>query len=287
MIYVSSSCVKHSKISESILSLHQNGFDNIELSGGTQPYFELKQDVLNLKNTLNLNLMCHNYFPPPHKDFVLNLASLNNEIFDLSFNHVVNAIELSALIGADKFAVHAGFLIDIPLNQIGKSIANQQLFNEKLAKEKFYDAVKQLLIIANKNNVKLYIENNVISSTNFKNFGNINPFFICHQKNIEEFLNDIPGVNILIDVAHLKVSCNTLQLNFKEELINTINFTDYIHLSDNDGLTDSNKEIKEDSELYELLKTCHLKNKTFTLEIYSGIEKVKETYNLINKLTYE
>jgi sugar phosphate isomerase/epimerase len=287
MIYVSSSCVKHSKISESILALHQNGFSNIEFSGGTRPYPDLKQNILELKNTLNLNLMCHNYFPPPHKDFVLNLASLNHEIFDLSFNHVVNAIELSALIGAEKFAVHAGFLIDIPLHEVGKSIANQQLFDENLAKEKFYDAVKKLLVIANKNKVKLYIENNVVSSTNFKNFGNINPFFICQQKSIEELLTDIPGVNILIDVAHLKVSCNALQLNFKEELINSINFTDYIHLSDNDGLSDSNKEIKEDSELFELLKKCNLKNKTYTLEIYSGIEKVKETYNLINNLIYE
>jgi hypothetical protein len=35
MIYISSSCVKHNKISDSIEELVRNGFHNIELSGGT------------------------------------------------------------------------------------------------------------------------------------------------------------------------------------------------------------------------------------------------------------
>ena len=77
-----------------------------------------------------------------------NLASLNKDIYERSFNHVKQALELSARIGADKFAVHAGFLIDIPLNEIGQSVSSKQLFDEVKAKEQFFEAVKQLKIVA-------------------------------------------------------------------------------------------------------------------------------------------
>lgn len=286
MIYISSSCVKASLIKDSIEKLYQYGFQNIEFSGGTRPYDEMENDILNFKKKYDLNYLCHNYFPPPRENFVLNLASLNKDIYERSFNHVKQALELSARIGADKFAVHAGFLIDIPLNEIGQSVSNKELFDADNAKTQFFEAVKQLKLIADKLNIKLYIENNVVSSQNFKNFGNTNPFFICSQKDAEEFVESVSGVQILIDLAHLKVSCKSLGLNFEKEADYFLNNTDYIHLSDNDGLSDSNKEILETSDVYEVLRKVNLKNKIFTLEVYTGLDKVKETYNLINNLIY-
>jgi len=286
MIYISSSCVKASLIKDSIEKLYQYGFQNIEFSGGTRPYDEMENDILNFKKKYDLNYLCHNYFPPPRENFVLNLASLNKDIYERSFNHVKQALELSARIGADKFAVHAGFLIDIPLNEIGQSVSSKQLFDADNAKTQFFEAVKQLKLIADKLNIKLYIENNVVSSQNFKNFGNTNPFFICSQKDAEEFVESVSGVQILIDLAHLKVSCKSLGLNFEKEADYFLNNTDYIHLSDNDGLSDSNKEILETSDVYEVLRKVNLKNKIFTLEVYTGLDKVKETYNLINNLIY-
>lgn len=286
MIYVSSSCVKATLIKDSIEKLYGYGFQNIEFSGGTRPYDDMEMEILDFKNKYALNYLCHNYFPPPQENFVLNLASLNKDIYEKSFNHVKKALELSARIGADKFAVHAGFLIDIPLNEIGHSVSNRQLFSEDKAKSQFFEAVKQLKLIADKHNIKLYIENNVVSAQNFKNFGNTNPFFICSQNDAEELKESVPGVPILIDLAHLKVSCKSLNLNFEEQADYFLNSTDYIHLSDNDGLSDSNKEILEDSDVYEVLCNVNLKNKIFTLEVYSGLDKVKETYNLINNLIY-
>ena len=286
MIYISSSCVKASLIKDSIEKLYEYGFQNIEFSGGTRPYDEMESDILNFKNKYDLNYLCHNYFPPPQENFVLNLASLNKDIYERSFNHVKQALDLSARIGADKFAVHAGFLIDIPLNEIGQSVSSKQLFDEVKAKEQFFEAVKQLKIVADKYRIKLYIENNVVSTQNFKNFGNTNPFFICSKQDAEEFIKLVPSVQILVDLAHLKVSCKTLELNFEEQADYFLNITDYVHLSDNDGLSDSNKEIEQDSNVYEVLRKANLKNKTFTLEVYTGLDKVKETYNLINNLIY-
>ena len=95
MIYISSSCVKHIKIKDAVQDLVNNGFKNIELSGGTEYYNGFEDDLLELKNKYNLNYICHNYFPPPKEHFVLNLASLDDEIYNKTFEHLKNAIELS------------------------------------------------------------------------------------------------------------------------------------------------------------------------------------------------
>ena len=54
MIYVSSSCVKAKRISESVFVLAKKGFKNIELSGGTKPYKELTKDLFDLKKKFDL-----------------------------------------------------------------------------------------------------------------------------------------------------------------------------------------------------------------------------------------
>jgi sugar phosphate isomerase/epimerase len=283
MIYISSSCVKTAKIKEAVEKLSTAGFMNIELSGGTRPYPELKKDLLDLKDS-GINFLCHNYFPPPNENFVLNLASLNEDIFQRSMAHVKAALELSAEIGADKFAVHAGFLIDIPLNEVGESISSKMLFDDKLAKARFVNALNTLQTIARSLNIQLYIENNVLSDLNYSNFGKVNPFFVCNMEQAIEIRQLVPGIEILCDVAHLKVSCKTLGLDFREQLDYFLKITDYIHLSDNDGFSDSNREITEESELMGLLKEMDLRNKIITFEVYTGLDKVMESYDNINKL---
>ena len=140
MIYISSACVKHKKIRDSVQELADNGFKNIELSGGTEYYENFETDLLELKEKYNLTYLCHNYFPPPEKPFVLNLASLNNETFEMSFKHLQKVISLSNRLGAEKFGFHAGFYIDIKLDEIGKKLSRDNLFDEKESVERFCNA---------------------------------------------------------------------------------------------------------------------------------------------------
>ena len=92
-----------------------------------------------------------------------------------------------------------------------------------------------------------------------------------------------PDFNILLDVAHLKVSCNSLSLNFIDELNKFLIISDYLHISDNDSLNDSNKYINKKSELYSILSKHQLGSKIITLEIYDEIHKIKSSYNLLSK----
>jgi hypothetical protein len=63
-----------------------------------------------------------------------------------------------------------------------------------------------------------------------------------------------------------------------------ISQTDYIHISDNDGLHDLNHKLTRNSDLLKLLGKQDLSNKTFTLEIYDDIEKIKESYQLLQEV---
>jgi sugar phosphate isomerase/epimerase len=275
MIYVSSSCVRFGTIKESVEFLAQQGFSNIELSGGTQLYDNLESDLLELKDKYNLNYLCHNYFPPPPEAFVLNIASLDDKVSEMSTQHIINSLELSKRIGADQFAFHAGFLINIPVSEIGKKIQQQTLFNREEAVDKFCSNYQ--IIEENNPEVKLYIENNVLSKTNFESYEGVNPFFITDFGGLQEFTSKI-NTTPLIDVAHLKVSCNTLGLDFETQLKAFVEATDYVHISDNDGLSDSNQTFKKDSDLFRSLSHLDLRNKTITLEVYTGMDDLKSSY---------
>lgn len=281
MIYVSSSCVKNNSIATSVEELAKSGFSNIELSGGTQFYKGFENDLLRLQDKYALNYLCHNYFPPPEKPFVINVASLDDEIIDLSLANLKKAIKLTKLLGANKFGFHAGFLINIPLNQIGKSIAELPLFDKSKALIRFQNSINELNALDP--SIKLYVENNVLARMNYENFGLVNPFFLCESESYFE-INDLVPINLLLDIAHLKVSCHTLNKDFTSELDILLKVSDYIHISDNDGTADTNGKFTSTSELYKLLKNHTFDDKIITLEVYDGIGVLQESYEVAEKL---
>ena len=281
MIYISTSCIKHNKIKDSVEELASNGFKNIELSGGTEYYENFEIDLIELKSKYNLNYRCHNYFPPPKKHFVLNLASLNDETFQMSFDHLKKVIALSDRLGADKFAFHAGFFIDIKLNEIGKKLSRDKLFDQNEAVERFCSAYR--IIKERAEGVSLFIENNVYSRTNAETYGNENPFMMTNFSEYQSLREKI-DFNLLLDVAHLKVSAKTLGLNWEDEFTNMINESNYIHISDNDGFHDLNNQLVKSSSLSSMLKQSDTKNKDFTLEIYDGMDAIKRSYKILSEV---
>jgi sugar phosphate isomerase/epimerase len=278
MIYVSSSCVKNTKIKDSVEELAINGFKNIELSGGTDYYDNFENDLLELKDRYNLNYRCHNYFPPPKKHFVLNLASLNHKVFQASFDHLQQSIFLSSRLGADKFAFHAGYFIDIQLNEIGRKLSRDNLFNESESISRFCGAFKMLQKQAG--DIDLFIENNVFSMANAETYNRKNPFMLT---NFDKYisLKERIDFNLLLDVAHLKVSVKSLGLDLEDEFEKMMGVSSYIHISDNDGFHDSNNQLRKSSNLLSMLANSKTNNKDFTLEIYDGIDAIKYSHEAL------
>lgn len=284
MIYISSSCLKGKNISEVVEQIVQYGFKNIELSGGTKYYENLESDLIELKERYDLNFLIHNYFPPPQEDFVLNLSSTNTEIYNRSIELVQNATDLARKLKVQSIGFHAGFLVEPKVKELGNQFAERSLVPKNYGLEKFTEALN--LVYNKQREIKIYIENNVLSRANYAAYKNVNPFLLTNEEDYWELYSKVQ-FNLLLDVAHLKVSCTTLNRDFESELSNLIVRTDYIHVSDNDGFTDSNKPLKENSEMYEILSRFDLRDKIITLEINQDIDGIIKTHELLNNIKSE
>ena len=280
MLYLSSACVKHEKIKDSVEELAANGFKDIELSGGTKYYPGYEQDLLKLQERYGLNYLVHNYFPPPQEDFILNLASCNEETYQKSLRHCRRAIALSGKLGARKFGLHAGFFIEVKIEEIGKNISSARLADQEKAMRRFCKAFNSLKETSQ--GVELYLENNVMSLTNMRNFQGQRPFMLMDHEGYLD-LKDRIEFKLLLDVAHLNVSARSLGLDFIGQLNKMMPLSDYVHLSDNDGLHDQSRCFDADSAILKALKKCDLHGKTITLETYGSIANIKLSQSMIRK----
>lgn len=277
MIFVSTSCVNNKKINDSVLELAQNGFKNIELSGGTEYYVDYLEDLIKLKSEYGLEYLLHNYYPAPKEHFVCNLASLNPEIYQATIDHYKRSIEISEILEAKKFGLHAGFLVDPRVLELGKGFKKQKSYNREKAIEQFCRGLSLVQNFSDK--VTVYVENNVFSKENNSNFG-FNPFLFTNYEGYLEIFEKLK-FPILLDLAHLKVSCKTLDISFQKEIENLYGLADYIHLSDNDGFSDSNKWITEISDIFKTVKKKGLHSQTITLEIYESLDKISSSFDLL------
>jgi sugar phosphate isomerase/epimerase len=283
-IYVSSSCVNNSKIADSVVQLADMGFTHIELSGGTNLYDGWLDDLLELKDRYGLSYRCHNYFPPPEKHFVLNLSSANHEERERAVAHAIKAIELSKQLDATEYGIHAGFRFQPDTKLLGKAFNKTSLQPMDEALMVFAQSWNRLESIAKQYAVDLYIENNVLSAANKKTFGKENPFLATDVDSISTLLT-LTRAKLLLDVAHLKVSCQSLGLSFQDQLTSLVPLASYLHFSDNNAQADTNHGLKSDSMLYHLLSDVSLQDKTITLEVYDGslTDSYRNTMSLLSR----
>ena len=223
------------------------GIHSFELSAGL---YKKGMQRFTQELSKKYKLQIHNYFPP-HKDpFIFNLASLDDDIAAGSIKHAKNAIK-HCQINSKYFSFHAGYLIDPQVDELGKEIRERKINPIDESMEVFVNRVNMLAEYAQKKDIKLLIENNVISYKNFTNFRK-SPLMMVNLEETYEIMNKTnSNVGLLIDVAHLKVSANSMGFS-KEEYLNE--FYDYVsayHLSDNDGTEDSNCAFNETSWFWE------------------------------------
>ena len=249
----------------------------IELSGGLYS----KDLIINLSKYLEagVKFQIHNYFPPPKNPFILNLASDDKNIREQSLNHVMNSLKCCEILKSNFYSFHAGFLCDFSISEIGKKIKKRKLNDRNKSKDIFNKSLEKISKVASDLNINLMIENNVLSKKNFLEF-NSNPFLMCDTKETVEIMKNSPkNINLLVDVAHLRVSSNSLGFDPKNFFLECDDYIVGYHLSDNNGLADTNEKINQNSWFWNYLK----KGVDYiSLEIYG--EKVSEL-NKIKSLT--
>ena len=251
MIYISTGGFRGRTAAAVSAELFGAGVKSIELSG-CEYSPALLSDLQALMQDVHFQI--HNYFPPPADPFVLNLGSLDTLVGERSVAHVEQALEWCVAIGSDRYSFHAGFLLDPKVDELGKRIPSRNLFDREDCIEVFVSRVTRLAEIAEKAGVALMIENNVLSARNAAEFS-ANPLLMCDPQECQKIMAMMPAsVGQLIDVAHLKVSANSL--NFDPltmfEICNE-RIVGY-HLSDNNGLEDSNQPFAEDAWFWPHIK---------------------------------
>jgi sugar phosphate isomerase/epimerase len=245
-----SSLAFYGKTPEEIVEIAMEFQLAIEFSSG-MPY---RTDMEQFFNEAKLNKILHNYFPAPKEPFVLNLASANEEIRQKSINHCLNGINLSAINDCPFFAAHAGFCIDPSPNDLGNQLKFKNEFDLDNHWKLFFSSLDVLISHANSKKVQFLIENNVLATFNYRD--SINPLLCCESRDIMKVFaqydrDDYFG--LLLDTAHLKVSCQTLNLNLVEELEKVSKYIRAIHHSDNNGVIDNNLPISNDYWQLQLL----------------------------------
>jgi sugar phosphate isomerase/epimerase len=276
MIYISTGGFRGRTADAVSAELLNAGTKSIELSGGEYSA-TLLDDLRAL--TSDIRFQVHNYFPPPADPFVLNLGSLDTQVGERSIAHVEQALEWCTALGADRYSFHAGFLLDPKVDELGKRIPSRSLFDRDECIEVFVSRVKRLAEVADRSGISLMIENNVLSAKNAREFPT-NPLLMCDPRECHEIMALLPGnVKQLIDVAHLKVSANSLNFDAPKMFEVCQERIAGYHLSDNNGLEDSNKEFGEDAWFWPHLKTDV---GYYTVEVYGCTpEQLFQQSNLV------
>ncbi len=275
MIHVSSACSRMRRIGEAVAELAGNGFHNIELTGGTAYYDGFEEELLRLRDRYRLSYLVHNYFPPPRTDFVVNLASADSLVRERSLEHLAGAIDFCRRLGIDRFGFHAGFFVDPDVSMLGGTVTGDGIGDRVASVARFCQGVRELRSHAGRD-VTLYVENNVCSRENYDRFGGAPPFMgLCFRELSE--IAAATGCRILFDVAHLHVSSVTMGLDFPREMQQFMAGTDYLHVSDNNGLRDQNRGLDQNGAILSHLRRYPLGNRTITLEIYTGLDALRRS----------
>lgn len=237
-VYVSSGAFHAHKLQDLFDAARLWAVQNIELTGG----LERKADITALlAGTSDLNFLVHNYFPTPPKPFVLNLGSDDPETLELSRSHCRAAVDLSHALGAQWYSVHAGFAASVRPEHLGRKIPAENRTDKCRAAEIFESSIRDLVSYAAPRGVGILVENNVVSASNLVD-GRNEMLLLATAEELVDFARrmDREYFGLLIDFGHVNVTAATLGLDREAFLAEVAPFTRALHLSENDGLADSN-----------------------------------------------
>ena len=241
-IYISTLAFKGEKI-EDIINIAKENNLSLEFSSDIPHMMDMEQIFL----AAPILKIPHNYFPAPEIPFVLNLASSNSDIRKKSIEHCKNGLMLAKKANAPFYSAHAGFCFDPSPDELGKKFTFKSDINKDKNKHFFLQSVEDILKTADKLGIDFLVENNVIASFNLRN-EDLNPLLCCDQEEINWLFTNITNnkLGLLLDTAHLKVSCQTLDISLHNELMAIQPFIRAIHHSDNNGLIDNNQPMNDD-----------------------------------------
>ncbi len=264
IIYLSTGGFRDTSALETLKMFVKNKILSVELSAGKYS----KNQIQKLRKIKNVKKIMHNYFPPPKEPFVINIASSNNKILSKSLKHIKKAIDISKLIGAKDYSFHPGFVTDISPREIGVLTKTTNFNNREACIQRVVKNLKLLSKYAKKKGVRLLIENNVMKKSSY-DYLRKDTTIMSTPKEINFIMERVPkNIKLLMDVAHLKVSSNVLGFDKVKAFKSVKKWIRAYHLSDNDGIHDSNDCFRKNSWFVGLISKKKIR--FATVEVYEN-----------------
>ena len=204
-----------------------------------------RPDLETLYRTAGCARLPHNYFPAPEKPFLLNLASMDDELWQLSVDHCRSGLELAATSGAPFFSAHAGYCGEPDPGDLGKTMT--AVYPERRSEYwgRFLEAVRDLAAEAARREVKFLIENHVVIEENVVD--GEHPFLCATADEVMALRHEVgPSMGLLLDTGHLKVTARSLGFERDVFVRQVADLIDCVHHSDNDGVRDTNDALAPD-----------------------------------------
>ena len=238
-------------LSEVLKLCKDNNITSLEL-GSNHSYAE---DFVEIVRGFDFNYLVHNYFPIPKESFVLNIASLDDEINKMSLRHIKKAIDFCEKIDARLYTFHPGFLTDPKGSNISSNNYDFQWIEDRLDKRQYskaytrmLNAIEETVKYANSKNVKVAIESE----------GSVSKKDHLLMQSPEEYLRftqefGTEDIGINLNIGHLNLASNAFGFA-KDEFISSIaNYIVAMELSHNDGVEDQHLPLVANTWYWETI----------------------------------
>lgn len=247
-LYVSSVAVQGERDFPTIFSrLEGLGLKHVELSA-PHPHMETDTLIALLQEWRGrgFSFLPHNYFPPPSEDFVLNAGSADPAVAAQSFDMISKAVRVGSAVNAPFHAYHAGYLYDAGVGDDGMFRFFRDTFiGDEKTLAIAVDTVRKAagLLAEAPLPCGVLIENLFPTEKGWRHS------LACTPDDLVEFFDAAADdrVGMLLDLAHLKVTCTYCDLDPDKALDQILeklgDKVRALHLSDNDGTRDSHLPI--------------------------------------------
>ncbi|MDA8857430.1 TIM barrel protein [Gammaproteobacteria bacterium] len=285
-IYISTGALSRKmSVDEMIPRLIENKVFNLELASGAK----FEDSAFLEKASTKMNFMVHNYFPVPKKPSVLNTAIDSLETHEF----VERSLSFSKLVKSPLYSVHAGYVTRFTDSQLGNVDAQRKLAPVSIegfeqSYKEFVDCAAKIIERAKRLNLEIFFENNGISSNSINSLDKAPRSHLVRIEDYLRFSSDLPQSKILYDVAHAKISANAFQESQEQHFNEFSRSIRAFHLSENDGVTDTNDPIHEDAWFLPNLRKFLRSAKVpipIVLEVYDiSLNEIQEQITLVHKL---
>jgi sugar phosphate isomerase/epimerase len=264
-VYISTSCLADGRDLFKVLDIYAGiGLSRVELGA---VHAHIRDSQLKRLKQYPFQYLCHNYFPPPEKDLVINLSSQNPATRQRCKEQLKRSIDFCAEMGIDLFTFHSGFRVELEGGL--KYHSGMDIIPYEQAFMTFAEALAEINQYGLKNGVRIGIENHMVAQKDVQE--GQNPYSILYRA--EEFerlwaLLPSPNLGMLLDLGHLKTSACSLDFDKHDFIEKVKDRIIAFHVHDNSGQDDEHKVVEKDAWFSKIL--CKSRFNTLPLILESG-----------------